>query len=171
MLWQAWNTRWNLYLHIITKALIGKREHFTMKWWMDTYPSMYMCNQMFFYKCHLSILWPRDYLVLSEFTLALLEDTGWYKANYTALHSIKQNPLRWGKGEDWVYVYLIHNLMRIFTTGLGCPFLTESCHNESAFPYLCNTSQTQLHCTYDHLTKVHSCVMHTYYHYVYYACY
>ena len=45
--------------------------------------------------------------------------------------------------------------MKIFTTGLGCPFLTESCYNETAFPYLCDTSKTQLHCTYDHLTKVH----------------
>ena len=37
-------------------------------------------------------------MVLSEFTLALFEDSGWYKANYTALHSLKQNPLQWGKG-------------------------------------------------------------------------
>ena len=42
----------------------------------------------------------RDYQVLSEFTLALFEDSGWYKANYTALYDLKQNPLQWGKGKD-----------------------------------------------------------------------
>ena len=41
---------------------------------------------------------PSDYLVLSEFTLALFEDSGWYKANYTALYDLQQNPLQWGKG-------------------------------------------------------------------------
>ena len=40
----------------------------------------------------------RDYEVLSEFTLAFLEDTGWYKANYTALSELSQNSLRWGRG-------------------------------------------------------------------------
>ena len=39
-----------------------------------------------------------DYQVLSEFTVALLEDSGWYKANYTALHELNQFPLRWGEG-------------------------------------------------------------------------
>ena len=42
-------------------------------------------------------------MVLSEFTLALFEDSGWYKANYTALYNLKQNPLQWGKGEDIPY--------------------------------------------------------------------
>ena len=42
---------------------------------------------------------PSDYLVLSEFTLALFEDSGWYKANYTALYNLQQNPLQWGKGK------------------------------------------------------------------------
>ena len=41
---------------------------------------------------------PSDYSVLSEFTLALFEDSGWYKANYTALYNLQQNPLQWGKG-------------------------------------------------------------------------
>ena len=41
-----------------------------------------------------------DYMVLSEFTLALFEDSGWYRANYTALYNLKQNPLQWGKGKD-----------------------------------------------------------------------
>ena len=40
-----------------------------------------------------------DYVVLTEFTIAALEDSGWYKANYTALYEIDQPPLRWGKGE------------------------------------------------------------------------
>ena len=41
----------------------------------------------------------RDYSVLSEFTIALLEDSGWYKANYSSLHEVNQNPLQWGRGE------------------------------------------------------------------------
>ena len=41
---------------------------------------------------------------MSEFTLALFEDSGWYKANYTALYNINQYPLQWGKGKDRVYV-------------------------------------------------------------------
>ena len=45
-------------------------------------------------------------------------------------------------------------LCLLFTTGLGCGFLTEPCTNQSVFPYLCNTSATQLLCTYDHLSKV-----------------
>ena len=43
-------------------------------------------------------------MVLSEFTLALFEDSGWYKANYTALYNLKQNPLQWGKGKD-IHIY------------------------------------------------------------------
>ena len=39
-----------------------------------------------------------DYLVFSEFTLAFLEDTGWYKGNYTALSALNQRSLEWGKG-------------------------------------------------------------------------
>ena len=40
-----------------------------------------------------------DYMVMSEFTLALFEDSGWYRGNYTALNNLKQNPLQWGKGK------------------------------------------------------------------------
>ena len=47
-------------------------------------------------KCY--VFFHSDYLVLSEFTLALFEDSGWYKANYTALYDLQQNPLQWGKG-------------------------------------------------------------------------
>ena len=79
-----------------------------------------------------------DYDVLSKFTLLLLEDSGWYKVDYTALNSLRQNSLQWGKG-------------------LGCSFLTERCTNKSVFPYLCNTNETQLVCTYDHLSKVRTC--------------
>ena len=106
-----------------------------------------------------------DYQVLSEFTLALFEDSGWYKGNYTALSDLKQNPLQWGKGELYSYVHVYH----WFTTGLGCAFLTEQCTNKSIFPYLCDTSEIELVCTYDHLTKVQSC-MATPASYVAYVC-
>ena len=30
--------------------------------------------------------------------MALFEDSGWYKGNYTALEILNQLPLQWGKG-------------------------------------------------------------------------
>ena len=63
---------------------------------MDTYPGMYICY--FSLKCYYNS--SSDYMVLSEFTLALFEDSGWYQANYTALYDLQQNPLQWGKGKD-----------------------------------------------------------------------
>ena len=39
-----------------------------------------------------------DYEILSELSIAFFEDTGWYKANYTALSDLNQNSLQWGKG-------------------------------------------------------------------------
>ena len=47
-----------------------------------------------------------DYVVLSEFTLALFEDSGWYKADYSVLYYLKQNSLLWGKGMHlYVHAY------------------------------------------------------------------
>ena len=59
----------------------------------------------FIYIIDCCILFYSDYLVLSEFTLALFEDSGWYKANYTALNNLQQNPLQWGKGKA-LYTYI-----------------------------------------------------------------
>ncbi|XP_065915873.1 leishmanolysin-like peptidase isoform X1 [Dysidea avara] len=73
-----------------------------------------------------------DYEVLSEFTVALLEDSGWYKANYTALHELNQVPLLWGKG-------------------LGCSFLNEQCTDKNVYPYLCDPSDSKPVCTPDYL--------------------
>ena len=56
-----------------------------------------------------------DYLVLSEFTLALFEDSGRYKANYTALYDLPQNPLQWGKG------IVLHNVL---TKGFCCVYFS-----------------------------------------------
>ena len=41
----------------------------------------------------------RDYSVLSNFTLAYFEDSGWYKVNYSSLEGLNQLDLLWGKGE------------------------------------------------------------------------
>ena len=54
--------------------------------------------------------------------------------------------------------------MYIHTTGLGCAFLNERCTNHSVFPYLCDTRDTQLICTYDHLTKVRTVCMYRHWH-------
>ena len=62
------------------------------------------------------ILLLRDYLVLSKFTLTLLEDSGWYQVDYGALYNLKQLPLQWGKGKSFcmhmhiicMYIYIYH---------------------------------------------------------------
>ena len=41
----------------------------------------------------------RDYSVLSNFTLAFFEDSGWYKVNYSSLEDLHQFDLLWGKGK------------------------------------------------------------------------
>ena len=62
---------------------------------------MLKCIKLYFSPTnHRIIILTRDYAVVSEFTLALFEDSGWYKANYTALYNLKQNPLQWGKGKE-----------------------------------------------------------------------
>jgi len=46
--------------------------------------------------------WPAfhcsDYAVLSNFTLAFFEDSGWYKVNYTFMNNYDQFELQWGRG-------------------------------------------------------------------------
>ena len=58
-------------------------------------------NRIFFCQPH------SDYLVLSEFTAALFEDSGWYRANYSALSALDQHQLQWGKGINVYYVFAI----------------------------------------------------------------
>ncbi len=55
-------------------------------------------------------------LVVSEFTLALLEGSGWYQVNYSMTE-----PLTWGKGQ-------------------GCSFLESKCSvdKKAAFPEFCS---------------------------------
>lgn len=66
---------------------------------MNGYISKYEFSQAFHeqntYVCNVCC---SDYLVLSQFTIALFEDSGWYKGNYTALEELNQLPLQWGKG-------------------------------------------------------------------------
>ena len=68
---------------------------------------------------------------ISEFTLAFLEGTGWYRVNYS-----KAEYLFWGRGR-------------------GCAFLTESCITEdfhARFPEFCDRLNGE-YCTFDHLYK------------------
>jgi len=53
----------------------------------------------------------------SVFTLALMEDSGWYQANYDMADSIL-----WGKGD-------------------GCAFLTQKCQSAQDFEEFCNSNQ------------------------------
>ena len=43
--------------------------------------------------------------------MAFLEDSGWYKANYTALSELNQNSLQWGRGMEFLYLlYMYHDI-------------------------------------------------------------
>ena len=42
-----------------------------------------------------------SYTSISNFTLNLLEDTGWYKVDYAVAESLYNYELLWGKGEGW----------------------------------------------------------------------
>ena len=65
----------------------GYISRYATKYYVVSFTSYYM------------ILILSDYLVLSEFSLALLDDSGWYEVDYASLHNLKQNPLKWGKGK------------------------------------------------------------------------
>ena len=108
--------------------------------------------------------------------MAFLEDSGWYKANYTALSELNQNSLQWGRGMEFLYLlYMYHDVnfivsMRVIVVlmflvlkmavGLGCSFTTQKCTNTNVFPYLCAVDIDEVKCTYDHLSKVHT-INHT----------
>ena len=42
-----------------------------------------------------------SYTSISNFTLNLLEDSGWYRVNYTAVELLFNYELLWGKGESY----------------------------------------------------------------------
>ena len=88
--------------------------------------------------------------MLSEFTAALFEDSGWYKADYSALSALDQHALQWGKGMVWIIYFHI----ALLYLGLGCSFLNEQCINQTVFPYLCDENVNRVICTFDHLSKV-----------------
>ena len=71
---------------------------------------MYLCI-LFINKLTSYLYSSSDYVVLSEFTLALFEDSGWYKANYTALYDLQQNPLQWGKGRFKLCVTILKDIV------------------------------------------------------------
>ena len=53
--------------------------------------------------CYISI---NSYISISNFTLNLLEDSGWYKVNYAVAEARHSYELLWGKGElDFLQVY------------------------------------------------------------------
>ncbi|RDD40197.1 Leishmanolysin-like peptidase [Trichoplax sp. H2] len=67
--------------------------------------------------------------VLSNITLALLEDSGWYSVN-DGIASV----LTWGKG-------------------LGCAFASGSCANLNVFPYLCDAGKKSCSINYQSMTQ------------------
>lgn len=72
-------------------------------------------------------------VVFSDVTMALFEDSGWYKVNYEYTTS-----MIWGKDQ-------------------GCDFIEELCVEDSniKFKEFCNTplSERKLRCDYKHLNK------------------
>lgn len=83
-----------------------------------------------------------DYAILSEFTIALFEDTGWYKANYSALYALNQQKLHWGKGRVCSYVctYVNSRILSYMHTvciilySLTMPF-EKGCHIDTVYTY------------------------------------
>ncbi|RDD40195.1 Leishmanolysin-like peptidase [Trichoplax sp. H2] len=71
-----------------------------------------------------------DVVSISKFTLALMEDSGWYQVNYTAE---SKHQLLWGKG-------------------LGCNFVQGSCKNQASYPYACSKEATS-GCTFDYFAQ------------------
>lgn len=63
--------------------------------------------------------------VISEFTLAILQDSGWYKVNFDMAH-----PISWGKGK-------------------GCKFLNEGCKARPMFDEFCAKPDRESHCLPD----------------------
>ena len=101
---------------------------------------------------HILIFTFRDYEILSEFTIALFEDTGWYKANYSALYALNQQKLHWGKGRVVSYNYMfikkpyeyVHNYctcmpihkIRTYVRMYVCMYVWDA-YNHNTF-YNCN---------------------------------
>ena len=71
--------------------------------------------------------------ILSIFTLAALQDTGWYEVTIPA---IDESGLLWGKSQ-------------------GLNFLTKNCLDSGTanFPEFCDTFDTTTRCDYEHLNK------------------
>jgi hypothetical protein len=78
-----------------------------------------------------------NYVWISNLTLSLLDDTGWYEVNYSMAE-----PYPWGDGRS-----------------LGLPPLSEfpRAAPQLVFPkhYLCWENETRKHCNYDYLAKAH----------------
>jgi hypothetical protein len=76
---------------------------------------------------------------LSPFTLALLEDSGWYKANFTMASNVSTPTLP--------HAHVVHNSNLDYASkpsfghGAGCDFVEQRCivDGEPAFPEFCNT--------------------------------
>ena len=52
-----------------------------------------------------------------------------------------------------VYYILFYVILPLHVIGLGCEFVTESCTNESSYPYTCVISDER-QCTFDLTAKV-----------------
>ena len=97
-----------------------------------------------------------SYTSISNFTLNILEDSGWYKVNYTTAESLYSYELLWGKG---ILVYMAA-LFIVITLGLGCGFVTADCDD---YPYSCSPVYVN-GCSYDYQAEVcaHSLVVTLY---------
>ncbi|XP_065883622.1 ciliated left-right organizer metallopeptidase-like [Dysidea avara] len=73
-----------------------------------------------------------NYTSISNFTLNILEDSGWYKVNYTTAESLYSYELLWGKG-------------------LGCGFVTADCDD---YPYSCSPVYVN-GCSYDYQAEAY----------------
>lgn len=102
-------------------------------------------------------------MVLSNFTWAFFEDSGWYSINYAYTNSIESLQMKWGKGicmKYHIHLFLAYMsiplLSLISCPGLGCDFVTKPCTDTAAFPYSCVSHG----CTFDRISKVSEAILY-----------
>lgn len=61
----------------------------------------------------------RDYMVVSNFTWAFFEDSGWYRINYTYTNSIDQLEMKWGKSTKLILYRVFYFFVLVMYMGCG----------------------------------------------------
>ena len=100
------------YVHLVwfqvyTPGLTGKQECYIMRQWQLFYQRKSNASHTVSYCWHFLNLFS-DYSVLSNFTWKLLDDSGWYRVNFTFTNTaVEQFDLQWGRGLLYVVEWTV----------------------------------------------------------------